>query len=69
MGANRAKVISSSSFETLESLTTTVINHLRSDFFTDASDKASFIRLQIEKPHAVPAADAPVIEIVRPVGV
>ncbi|KAK7186773.1 hypothetical protein DPSP01_001123 [Paraphaeosphaeria sporulosa] len=60
-------VISSSSFETLESLTTTVINHLRSNFFTDASDDRSLVRLQIEKPHAVPAADAPVIEIVRPV--
>ncbi|KAF2440185.1 tetrahydrobiopterin biosynthesis enzymes-like protein [Karstenula rhodostoma CBS 690.94] len=63
------EVISGSSFETLESLTTTVIEHLRSDFFTDASDKGSFVRLRIEKPHAVPAADAPVIEIVRRVGV
>ncbi|KAL5405534.1 hypothetical protein PMIN03_008393 [Paraphaeosphaeria minitans] len=62
-------VVSSSSFETLESLTTTVMDHLRSNFFTDTSDDRSSVRLQIEKPHAVPAADAPVIEIVRPVRV
>ncbi|KAJ4352118.1 uncharacterized protein N0V89_007464 [Didymosphaeria variabile] len=61
-------VISSSSFETLESLSTTVINHLRNSFFTAEIDKISLIRLQIEKPHAVPAADAPVIDIIRPVG-
>lgn len=62
-------MISGTSFETLESLTTTVIQELRAKFFTDDSDKDSFIRLRIEKPHAVPSADAPVIEIYRPVRV
>ncbi|KAF1978945.1 hypothetical protein BU23DRAFT_595450 [Bimuria novae-zelandiae CBS 107.79] len=62
-------VISSSSFETLESLSTTVIRHLREKFFVEQSDKEwnTSIRLRIEKPHAVPAADAPAIEIVRSV--
>ncbi|KAJ4300002.1 hypothetical protein N0V90_005250 [Kalmusia sp. IMI 367209] len=60
-------IISGSSFETLESLATTVIQQLREKFFTHAFDDPSFVRLRIEKPHAVPAADAPAIEIYRPV--
>ncbi|KAF2644637.1 hypothetical protein P280DRAFT_176138 [Massarina eburnea CBS 473.64] len=60
------EAISDTSFETLESLTTTVVQELREKFFTE-QDAGSYIRLRIEKPLAVPFADAPAIEIFRPV--
>ncbi|KAF2655012.1 hypothetical protein K491DRAFT_679233 [Lophiostoma macrostomum CBS 122681] len=60
------KAVSDSSFETLESLLTFVVLELREKFFTK-DDEGSYIRLRVEKPMAVPLADAPVIEILRPV--
>ncbi|CAI6334440.1 unnamed protein product [Periconia digitata] len=60
-------IIASSSFETLESLSTVVVDELRKNYFT-AADEGSSIRLRVEKPLAVPFADAPAIEILRGVG-
>jgi len=40
---------------------------LRDQFFTREEDQSSWIRLRIEKPLAVPFADAPAVEITRPV--
>lgn len=63
----RVQVVSDSSFETLESLTTTIVQRLGPMFTEKASEDVNeYIRLRIEKPHAVPAADAPSIEIFRP---
>ncbi|KAF2675882.1 hypothetical protein K458DRAFT_425187 [Lentithecium fluviatile CBS 122367] len=62
--AYRYQVISDSSFETLESLSTKVVSELRDEFFTK-EDEDSYVRLQVEKPLAVPFADAPAIEILR----
>lgn len=56
--------IESSSFETLESLATMVVAQLRRDIFHP--DGGANIRLRVEKPMAVPFADAPAIEIFRP---
>jgi hypothetical protein len=44
-----------------------VIRELREKFFIKEEDKECFIRLRVEKPLAVPFADAPSIEILRPV--
>ncbi|KAF2875977.1 hypothetical protein BDV95DRAFT_484538 [Massariosphaeria phaeospora] len=52
--------------ETLETLSTTVVQDLRAKFFNE-NDGVSYIKLRVEKPQAVPFADAPAIEIVRPV--
>ncbi|KAF2786201.1 hypothetical protein K505DRAFT_380419 [Melanomma pulvis-pyrius CBS 109.77] len=60
------EAISNSSFETLESLSAMVVQELRQKFFTEA-DEGSYIRLRVAKPMAVPFADAPAIEIFRPV--
>jgi hypothetical protein len=40
---------------------------LRKQFFIREEDQHSTIRLRIEKPLAVPFADAPAVEITRPV--
>lgn len=60
------QVIADSSFETLESLSTKVVEELRKNYFTE-EDNDSTIRLRVEKPLAVSFADAPAIEILRPV--
>lgn len=44
-----------------------VVRELREKFFTKDEDKGAYIRLRVEKPLAVPFADAPAIEIMRPV--
>jgi hypothetical protein len=36
-------------------------------FFTKKTDKDAWIKLRIEKPMAVPFADAPAVEITRPI--
>ncbi|PVH98852.1 hypothetical protein DM02DRAFT_595407 [Periconia macrospinosa] len=51
-------------FETLEALSTKVVEDLQKNYFT-SDDAGSSIRLRVEKPLAVPFADAPVIEILR----
>ncbi|ORY04559.1 hypothetical protein BCR34DRAFT_572598 [Clohesyomyces aquaticus] len=61
------QAISESSFKTLESLVTMVVDELREKFFRPELDDGAYIRLQVEKPMAVPSADAPAIEIVRKV--
>jgi hypothetical protein len=43
-----------------------VVRELREKFFAKG-DENSYIRLRVEKPLAVPFADAPAIEILRPV--
>jgi len=45
-----------------------VVQQLRKKFFTEA-DQGAYIRLRVAKPIAVPFADAPAIEILRPVNV
>ncbi|KAF2197840.1 hypothetical protein GQ43DRAFT_380061 [Delitschia confertaspora ATCC 74209] len=61
--------ISSSSFETLESLLNKVVDELRRSFFRPSLDDSAIIRLRVDKPMAVPFADAPALEVVRPVKV
>lgn len=58
------KAIEESSFETLESLATTVVAQLMNGFVHSFSPGAN-IRLRVTKPMAVPFADAPAIEIFR----
>jgi hypothetical protein len=43
-----------------------VVQQLRQQFFTE-DDEGAYIRLRVAKPMAVPFADAPAIEILRPV--
>jgi len=43
-----------------------VVQELNQKFFTK-DDEGSYVRLRIEKPLAVPFADGPAIEILRPV--
>lgn len=43
-----------------------VVDELRKKFFRK-EDEGAYIRLRVEKPLAVPFADAPSIEILRPV--
>ncbi|KAF2815932.1 uncharacterized protein BDZ99DRAFT_126070 [Mytilinidion resinicola] len=57
------QTVESSSFETLESLATQVVADLRKQIFLSHGTAA--IRLRLEKPMAVPFADAPSIEIYR----
>ncbi|KAF2822407.1 hypothetical protein CC86DRAFT_329934 [Ophiobolus disseminans] len=59
--------ISTTDFKTLESMLEWAIKLVRDKFFTRDGDKDSWIRLRIEKPLAVPFADAPAVEITRPV--
>jgi len=51
-------------FETLESLVLYLIKRLSSEFMHDQMPEAS-LRVRIEKPLAVPYADAPAIEVFR----
>jgi hypothetical protein len=44
-----------------------VVQELREKFFTKEEDQGAWIRLRMEKPMAVPFADAPAVEITRPV--
>ena len=64
---NTSQLISESSYQTIESLLAWVIKELKERFFTAADDQDAWIRLRIEKPLAVPFADAPAVEITRPV--
>jgi dihydroneopterin aldolase len=59
--------ISASEFQTLESMLEWIIDLLKNDFFQRKEDENSVIRLRIEKPLAVPFADAPAVEITRSV--
>ncbi|KAH4035473.1 hypothetical protein HBI80_039510 [Parastagonospora nodorum] len=59
--------ISATEFQTLESMLEWTIQQLRQHFFTKAEDQDLVLRLRIEKPLAVPFADAPAVEITRPV--
>ncbi|OAL04611.1 hypothetical protein IQ06DRAFT_267942 [Phaeosphaeriaceae sp. SRC1lsM3a] len=59
--------ISASEFQTIESMLEWVVQLLREQYFTSDEDQATVIRLRIEKPLAVPFADAPAVEITRPV--
>jgi dihydroneopterin aldolase len=63
------QLISDSSFQTIESLLAWLVDELRDQFFTKEADDESWIRLRISKPQAVPFADAPAVEIMRPVRV
>jgi dihydroneopterin aldolase len=63
------QLISESSFQTIESLLAWLVDELREKFFDKEDDDDSWIRLRIEKPQAVPFADAPAVEIMRPVRV
>ncbi|KAH8719138.1 hypothetical protein GQ44DRAFT_762192 [Phaeosphaeriaceae sp. PMI808] len=59
--------ISGSEFQTLESMLEWAVRLLRQNIFTREEDKDTWMRLRIEKPLAVPFADAPAVEITRPV--
>ncbi|KAF2263563.1 hypothetical protein CC78DRAFT_533839 [Lojkania enalia] len=59
------EAISETSFGTLEALSTTVVQELRNKFFGN-ENQGAYIKVRIEKPLAVPFADAPVIEMLRP---
>ncbi|KAF2032831.1 hypothetical protein EK21DRAFT_98661 [Setomelanomma holmii] len=59
--------ISKTEFQTLESMLEWTVQILRTKFFVEKSDENAHIRLRIEKPLAVPFADAPAVEITRPV--
>ncbi|KAL6704694.1 hypothetical protein ACN47E_007976 [Coniothyrium glycines] len=61
------QLVSESSFQTIESLLAWLVDELRQKFFTKEGDQQAWIRLRIEKPLAVPFADAPAVEITRPV--
>jgi dihydroneopterin aldolase len=61
------QLISNSSFQTIESLLAWLVDELREKFFTKEADDDAWIRLRISKPQAVPFADAPAVEIMRPV--
>ncbi|KAH7120929.1 Dihydroneopterin aldolase-domain-containing protein [Dendryphion nanum] len=59
------KFVEASSCGTIEKLARLVVEEISSHFFTEM-DLESWIRIRIEKPLAVPFADAPSIEILRP---
>ncbi|KAH7355698.1 Dihydroneopterin aldolase-domain-containing protein [Pyrenochaeta sp. MPI-SDFR-AT-0127] len=61
------QLISDSSFQTIESLLAWLVEQLRQKLFTREEDQDAWVRLRIEKPLAVPFADAPAVEITRPV--
>lgn len=61
------ELISGSTFQTIESLLAWLVEELRQKFFTQEVDQSAWIKLRIEKPHAVPFADAPAVEVTRPV--
>ncbi|KAJ4310923.1 hypothetical protein N0V94_008193 [Neodidymelliopsis sp. IMI 364377] len=62
------QIVSATSYETLESLLAFVVQELRLKFFIKDEDQGAWIRLRMEKPMAVPFADAPAVEVTRPVG-
>jgi dihydroneopterin aldolase len=61
------QTISETSFQTIETLLFFVADELKHKFFTKEEDKYAWIKLMIEKPLAVPFADAPAVEITRKV--
>ena len=63
---NLQQIVSATEYETLESLLAFVVQELRSKFFDKEEDQGAYIRLRMEKPMAVPFADAPAVEITRP---
>ncbi|KAF1831284.1 hypothetical protein BDW02DRAFT_572204 [Decorospora gaudefroyi] len=60
-------LISEATFQTIESLLAWLIDELRQKHFTQEVDSNAWIRLRVSKPQAVPFADAPAVEITRPV--
>ncbi|KAF3045315.1 hypothetical protein E8E11_001423 [Didymella keratinophila] len=60
------QIVSATAYETLESLLAFVVQELKTKFFTREEDQSAYIRLRMEKPMAVPFADAPAVEITRP---
>ncbi|KAI9828545.1 MAG: hypothetical protein M1819_006602 [Sarea resinae] len=58
------KTIEESSFETLESLVTVVVARII-EFFVIRTTPGATVRLKVEKPTAIPSAQAPLIEISR----
>jgi hypothetical protein len=42
------------------------MQELKTKFFTKKVDQSAYIRLRMEKPMAVPFADAPAVEVTRP---
>jgi hypothetical protein len=65
--ADLLQQISATEFQTLESMLEWTIQVLREQFFTREEDRNLVLRLRIEKPLAVPFADAPAVEITRPI--
>ncbi|KAG9194096.1 hypothetical protein G6011_04131 [Alternaria panax] len=61
------ELISESTFQTIESLLAWLVEELKQKFFTQDVDQNAWIKLRIGKPHAVPFADAPAVEITRSV--
>ncbi|KAF2848584.1 hypothetical protein T440DRAFT_401030 [Plenodomus tracheiphilus IPT5] len=61
------QLVAATSFQTIESLLAWLIEELRQKFFTREGDQDAWIRLRIAKPLAVPFADAPAVEMMRPV--
>jgi FolB domain-containing protein len=60
-------IIAETSYQTIESLLEFVVEELRQKFFTQEDDQNVWIRIRVAKPLAVPAADAPAVEISRPI--
>ncbi|KAJ4399982.1 hypothetical protein N0V91_009055 [Didymella pomorum] len=60
------QIVSATAYETLESLLAFVVQELKTKFFTREEDQSAYVRLRMEKPMAVPFADAPAVEITRP---
>ncbi|CBX91267.1 hypothetical protein IAQ61_010624 [Plenodomus lingam] len=61
------ELVSETSFQTIESLLAWLMDELRQKFFTRDEYQEAWVRLRIAKPLAVPFAEAPAVEIVRPV--
>ncbi|RMZ68454.1 dihydroneopterin aldolase [Pyrenophora seminiperda CCB06] len=61
------ELISESSFQTIESLLAWLVKELKEKFFVQKEDSNVWVTLRIGKPHAVPFADAPAVEISRPI--
>ncbi|KAH6639600.1 hypothetical protein C7974DRAFT_135014 [Boeremia exigua] len=59
------QIVSATAYETLESLLAFVVQELKTKFFVKEEDQSAYIRLRMEKPMAVPFADAPAVEITR----
>jgi hypothetical protein len=60
--------VSATEFQTLESMLEWTVQQLKEHFFTREEDQDLVLRLRMEKPLAVPFADAPAVEITRQVG-